>query len=269
MVNKEKLKVWWGELKGSYTAAAERNMMGKGSSNPARTILYIPSITVAEYLRLSYEGFQALQNVHIAGLYQLADPDVTIIYVCPNEMADTEVVYQEKLLAMMGVSILPKRLFYVTPEMVHKLPSHISLSTMLWCSSKALRKIRQLVGKSRCSYMITATLGWADKRLGSYFNIPLMAAHPSVNESITNKSFMKQVLLDANVATPIGAHDIYSLDDMLVALSRLIASNLSINRWFVKLNCDLNNESLAYIDLKMVDIVRALRKEQVSTVYSV
>lgn len=60
----------------------------------------------------------------------------------------------------------------------------------------------------------------------------------------------------------IGAHDIESEEDLMVALARLISCNLDINRWFIKLNSDLNGESLVIIDASKLPIVRSLREEQ-------
>lgn len=63
-------------------------------------------------------------------------------------------------------------------------------------------------------------------------------------------------------AVVLGAHDISTLEDFYIALSRLISTNLDFKRWVVKLNYDLNNESYAYIDIDKISIIPNLRKEQ-------
>ena len=58
-----------------------------------------------------------------------------------------------------------------------------------------------------------------------------------------------QIFHEANVNTPMGAHDIYSSNDFYFALSSLIASNIEVKRWLFKLNFSLNNEGTAYLDV--------------------
>lgn len=36
--------------------------------------------------------------------------------------------------------------------------------------------------------------------------------------------------------TPLGAHDIYSEEDLVIALTKLIAAHLDVNRWVFKLD---------------------------------
>lgn len=148
--NRERLRRFWGQLNHHAPLTASQRKKS-GRPLPTRTILYIPSISAAEFVRLDYDNFKAMQNSHIAGLFQLVDVDVTLIYVCPGPMSDNEVVYHEKLLSLLGVSILPKRLYFVYPEMTSVLPPHLPLAQILWYSPQALKKIRSLIGKAALS----------------------------------------------------------------------------------------------------------------------
>lgn len=68
--------------------------------------------------------------------------------------------------------------------------------------------------------------------------------------------------MQTNMAIPIGAHDVHTEDDLLIALTRLISSNLDVTRWLIRLNTDYNNEGTAYIDTSKLQIILDLRKEQ-------
>lgn len=249
--NIRKLQDWWQLAEEEPT-----------SDNRKRTLIFIPSITTSEYIRLDFDYFRAVQNSHIANLHLLADPDVTLIYIIPFQLSNYESTYHEKLLSLFGISILPRRLIFITPELIDRLPPHLSLAQVLWCSPSALNRIKTFIKKSKSSQIIPTTLGWVEKRLSNYLNIPLLSADPFIVETITARSFSKRIFMGNSMNIPIGAHDIYSGEDLFIALSRLIASNLGVGRWIIRLNYDWNNESVAYIDVERIPLVLQLRQEQ-------
>jgi hypothetical protein len=254
--NRALLAQWWSTVSRTEFSGPERE------SIQARTLVFVPSVSLAEYLRLDLESFSALQNMMISGLYQLADPSVTLIYVCPKYLTSNEILYHEKLLSLLGISLLPKRLYFVTPELVEKLPSHLSLSLALLCSSLALRKIAQIIAHHRSTaVLVPCAVSWTERRLCHLLNIPLLAAEPTVSESLSSRSFAKKIFEDVEVNVPIGAHDIFNLDDLLVALSKLMSSNIFVKRWLFRLNYDYNNESCVFLEADKMSIVGALRRE--------
>jgi hypothetical protein len=227
-----------------------------------RLFIHIPAISADEYTRLGMTGYQALQNAHIGALYQLIDPDVHIIYVTPVSIGAAEQQYHDKFLDMLGISTLPKRLHFIQPELIHRLPAHLPLSQVLWCSTLALRKIRHLVKKLRNATIITGNVTWLERRLGNLLDVPVLSSEPVVSESVRSRSYSKKVFMESQVNIPIGAHDIFSLEDLYIALSRLIASNLDVNRWLVRLNFDYNSEATLILDTRKMHVVMALRAEQ-------
>ena len=255
--NRSMLKHWWSVAVDTAGVDSARDPM------KSRTLIFLPSLSIAEYLRLSMENFPAMQNVFITGLYQLADPAVTLIYVCPKHLSGNEIIYHEKLLSLMGISLLPKRLHFITPEMIEKLPDHLPLSLALLCSSVALNKIKYIIKRSRSmSMIIPTTVSWIERRLAYVLNVPVLSADPTVSETLSSRSYAKKVFEESEVSVPIGAHDIFNVDDLLMALSKLMASSINIRRWVIKLNYDYNNESCVILDADKMSIVHALRKEQ-------
>lgn len=227
-----------------------------------RLIIHIPSISANEYTRLNMSGFQALQNAHIGALYQLIDPDVHVIYITPVTIGAAEQAYHDKFLDMLGISTLPKRLHFIQPELIHRLPHHLPLAQVLWCSTVALHRVKQQVKKIRNCTIVTGNVTWLERRIANILNVPVLSSEPVVAESVKSRSYAKKVFMESNVNIPIGAHDIFSQEDLYIALSRLVASNLDVNRWLIRLNFDYNGEATVILDVKRMNVVHALRAEQ-------
>ena len=51
--------------------------------------------------------------------------------------------YYDRFLEILGINTLPKRLHFIQPELIKRLPQHLPLGQVLWCSAAAMRKIRQ------------------------------------------------------------------------------------------------------------------------------
>ena len=232
----------------------------------ARLLIFIPGVRSEEYLRLEYAGFDALQNASIGFLHQLVDPDVHIIYVTPVPVSTEMEAYYDKFLGMMGISTLPRRLHFIYPELARRIPQHVPLSQVLWCSAAAVRKIKQHVRRIPRAIIVTGNISWIERRICTMMNLPLLSCEPVVVEQLNNRSYAKKMLMEATVNIPIGAHDIFSQDDLYIALSRLIASNVDINRWLIRLNLDCNNESTLVLEVHKMEVVHALRSEQVQLI---
>jgi hypothetical protein len=246
-----------------------RELSFQDSLSKNRLIILLPSISASQYLRLDYENFAALENTLISNLYLLADESVHLIYVSPFLMTNYQISYHEKFLSLMGISILPKRLTIITPELIEKLPPHLTLAQQLWCSSVALNRIRQQINHHKktlnsYSYLVCSSLTWAEKRIANYLNIPILGPDPLVAETVCSRSFLKNLFFQTGINYPIGSHDIYSQEDLLLALTRLIAANLGIIRWNIKLNYDYNAETSLILDVEKIPLILDLRTEQFS-----
>ena len=240
-------------------------VLAQGESGP-RLLLHVPGISAEEYLRLEFEGWEAMQNAHIGCLHQLVDPDVSIVYVTPVPISAEMEAYYDKFLSLMGITTLPRRLHFIYPESIKRLPQHMPLSQVLWCSSAAVRKIKSHIKRIPNAIIVPGNITWIERRLCTMLNVPLLSAEPVIVEYLKNRSYIKKIFMDAQINIPIGAHDIHSQDDLLISLSRLISSNLDVNRWLIRLNMDANNESTAILDAHKLEIVHTLRVEQVKLI---
>mmetsp|Transcript_34142 Transcript_34142/g.32567 ORF Transcript_34142/g.32567 Transcript_34142/m.32567 type:complete len:993 (-) Transcript_34142:38-3016(-) len=246
----------------------------------SRLVIIIPSISIAEYIRLQISNIHQVQNMHIAALYQLVDPYLHIVYVTPISITAEEMAYHERFFRLLGVDIYTgeghksnvtphnsvKRLHYVVPEMVNRLPSHMSLAQVLFYSTMAVKKIKNFIKKHDDCTLIPCTLSGYEKKISNLLNVPMLSPDPSVGGKIGSRSIMKKVFIDVNVNIPIGAHDISTTSDFYAALSALVTSNIQVTRWLFKCNIDYNNESYAYIDIDSLSVMRTLRAEMAALV---
>mmetsp|Transcript_17270 Transcript_17270/g.28993 ORF Transcript_17270/g.28993 Transcript_17270/m.28993 type:complete len:899 (+) Transcript_17270:37-2733(+) len=248
--SRQNLELWWKSR--SLNVQEDRT----------RLVIYIPSISIVEYLRMDIEDYRALQNAHISNLFQLDDMDLHLVYVTPFQMSNHDKSYHEKLLSLLGISVLPKRLHFITPEQINHLPQHLSLASALWYSPAALNKLRTFTRRFASSIVVPATVTWVEKRIATYLGISVLAPESHVAETVSSRSFMKSVFMESQVNIPLGSHDIFTQDDLFVALSRLISSNVGVNRWLIRLNYDWNNESMVVFDVSKLPLVESLRTEQ-------
>lgn len=264
--NRVKLERWWqAQVDGNGAIATPTHTAAPATSmqnNRSRLVIFLPSISVSERIRLEYDNYAGLQNTSVSQFYQLADPNLTLIYISPAQMTSFQTTYHEKFLSLMGISVLPKRLHILVPEMIDKLPPYLSLAQQLWVSVQTLRKIRSYIKRAKHAEVVCSTMGWAERRIANYLGVPLVGCDPSHAQVLSNRSVLKNLLMEASVSIPIGAHDICGLEDLFVALSRLIAANLGVIRWIIRLNCDHNQEGTAIVDVERMPMILALRNEQ-------
>lgn len=138
------------------------------SAKGKKLIIYIPSVTAAEFYRVQLSNMHALQNASLSCLYQLVDPDVSIIYIAPRPMGPTDLAYIEKFLNLMNIFILPNRLKFVVPELSGLLPDTTPVAHALWYSSSTLNKLRTSMTHFSISYIIPSSAGWPEKRISHY-----------------------------------------------------------------------------------------------------
>lgn len=227
-----------------------------------RLIIHIPSISASEYERLCMPNICPIQNAHLSCLHQLLDPNVEMVYICAKTMSSSDLAYIDKFLSLLNISVVPRRLKFLVPEMAAVLPTHIPLAHLLWYSSTTLRKIKAMISNHTDVVVIPSDLGWAERRIADFLKVPIMAPDPLVAGDLSIRSQSKRLFMEACVNIPIGAHDIFNEEDFFVAMSRLMSSNLDINRWIVKLNTDFHNQSCAYIDVNQLSIIASIRGEQ-------
>ena len=241
-------------------------VLDRNVENQKILLIYIPSFSGIEAMRLNVDNYAATQNAHLTCMHQLDNPNIHILYISPLLVGVPEQLYHDKFLQLLGISTLPKRLRFIVPEVAKRLPDHVPLPQMLWYCSATLRKIQSIIRGYSNTMIIPGAVTWVEKRISNFLNVPLLGPEPEVAEKLYSKSVCKQLFVDSNVNFGIGAHDLTSEEDLIICLSKLMASNLEVDRWLLRLNCDEANETLAVIQSVKVSVVPALRAEQAAMV---
>ena len=166
-----------------------------------RLLVFVPSISVSENIRNSINDFQSVQNQFISIIYQLVDPFLYILYVTPVHFSPEEIELHNKLLLELNINIMGiygKRLNFIYPENIKRLPKKMNLSQILLYSSSSMKKIKNYIKKfSNVFYLPSFTsLSFTEKKLSILLNIPVLCLEPTFCQKISSLSFMKKVIVD-------------------------------------------------------------------------
>lgn len=227
-----------------------------------KLFIQLPSVPTDAYIRHSMAYIDYIHNAHISCLWQLVDPSVSIVFLSPINLGSEIVVYYEKFLSLLGVSLIPRRFHFLVPEAQSKLPSQLSLTDLLWYSSKCLNKIKLMSTAYEEILLIPTGLTPNEQRISAYLDAPLLGPNPRNSDILRSRSFTKRVFTTCRVNIPIGAHDITCEEDVQIALVRLIVANMDVDRWTLRLNSDHNNESVVYFNVERLPLVILLRIEK-------
>ncbi|OQS02628.1 hypothetical protein THRCLA_05014 [Thraustotheca clavata] len=225
-----------------------------------RVIVHIPSFSAEEQTRLSMDNFAIRQNLQMARMCAIADPNVDVIYISPFELSPDIQKYQIRLLQLGGIADPHSRIRMLHPENADRFPEHFSLSTILLYSPHCLKKIKRYV-RGKEAYIVAGTVGPEDKRLSICLQIPIMGIDPDRALLYGTRSGAKRLFTQADVNIPVGAHDIYDEDEMILSLAKLTASNLNQNIWLIKLDADPSDTGIASIDISTLECVARVRTE--------
>ncbi|GBG25999.1 IQ domain-containing protein H [Hondaea fermentalgiana] len=233
----------------------------KSTSAGKRVIVHVPSLSFGEHLRLPIDRFGILQNMQLSRLCDLAHRDVEVVYVAPMALVHEVRTYYEKLLQLRGIVNAAGRLHIVVPENAHRFPEHASLATTLSYSPKALERIRGLVcGKA--AFIMPNQVGEEDRMLALALRVPLFAPEPDIVSLYSTKSGAKEIFAEAEVNVPIGAYDIFEEDELYRMLAKLVAANLDVDRWVLKIDDEFAGRGIAVLDMSKFRFVQMARVDR-------
>eukprot|EP00520_Triparma_pacifica_P000276 CAMPEP_0118660132 /NCGR_PEP_ID=MMETSP0785-20121206/15500_1 /TAXON_ID=91992 /ORGANISM="Bolidomonas pacifica, Strain CCMP 1866" /LENGTH=999 /DNA_ID=CAMNT_0006553319 /DNA_START=29 /DNA_END=3024 /DNA_ORIENTATION=+ len=226
-----------------------------------KVIVHVPSLSLEEYLRLGLPRFPISQNLQLQRLVDINNEDVEVVYVSPFPLDDEIVDYYKKILQIGGIDSPSSKFTVVVPENKDIFPSHFPLSSILMYSPHAVHRIKQIC-RGKSAYIVGGVQGWQEKRLGLELNLPVFQPDLQVGNLYSTRGGAKRAFISADVSVPVGAHDIYDEEDFVIALTKLIASNLDVSRWMFRIDADYNNVGCAYFDVEHLKCVADLRKER-------
>ena len=110
-----------------------------------RIEIHINSFTISEIQRLSIEKFKQKENMQIARIFSVKDPNVDVVYICPYPLTNEIYNYYLKILELVEIEDPEKRFHVIVPENYVKFPRHLSLTQALLYSPKALKSIKKII----------------------------------------------------------------------------------------------------------------------------
>jgi len=200
-----------------------------------RVVVHVPSLSHPERQRRTLSFLDVRQNAQMARLCDLKDPNVDVVYVAPFPLNEDTVSYFHKVLEIGGVADPDRRFRIIVPENYARLPAHLSMSSTLLYSPRALRRIKNFC-RGKEAYIQPNVVGVEELRLSMALEVPMLAPEPRVAAIYGSKSGSKRIFQAARVNVPPGAHDLYDEDDLIGSLAHLIAHNLDVQRWVFKVD---------------------------------
>lgn len=257
---REKDAVRWEQLKNQLKD--NFSLYHDPESHTSHTIIHLPSLSIDEYIRLGMDHYTAQQNLQMSRLADLCrNPNTEIIYVSPFPLDDEIVDYMKKILDVGGYNNATSRFTILVPELLDSFPQHFPLASLLLYSPRTMHRIKQLMRGKR-GYIVPNFCGYWEKILSLELNVPTLAPEVGVFDLLSTRSGAKRAFMNADVSVPVGAHDIYDEEDFIIALTKLIASNLDVSRWLMKMDVDFNGAGTAYFDVAHMRSVGELRRER-------
>lgn len=247
------------ELEQYYLLAKEFKDNWKEMKLNKRIEIHINSYSFEDTKRLTMEKFLQRQNTQIGRIFNLRDPMVEIIYVCPFDLPSEIINYYHKVLDLGDIHDYKERLHFVWPENHLNFPSHFSTARLLLYSPKAMKRIKTLI-KNKPSFIIPGFPSNDDIKLATQLKIPLMSGVPQKHFTYSSKSAAKRLFLNCDIPCPPGAYEIYDEKELLNSLTILIANNVNINNWIFKIDDEFNGRGIAWFSVTGIEYFKELRK---------
>jgi hypothetical protein len=207
-------------------------------------------VSVVEHIRQLLQQLPICQtHESFLWLSSLRDKSIAhLVLVSPIDIPDDVLKHWSTLVSMMtGMSAEDSlnRFTVVVPESSAHFPSHMPLAAILHYSPLATKRIQRIVRRhaSRCdnelqAYLIPSKIGKDEEILSRKLDLPLLSPSSETFNILGTRAGAKYCFGQSGCHVPIGAHDIKDQADLVVALAKLIASNIDIEEWVLRANVD-------------------------------
>lgn len=219
-----------------------RSDPGSHEMEAENTVVVVPSLT--SDLKLDVAAQQAYEERFLFMLFLLRQPHVRLIYITSQAIATEIIEYYLHILPSVTVSNARKRLFLVSPQDASQQP----LVNKILERPALIDHIRSLIPDLDHAHLVPYTTTDLERELAVRIGIPMYAADPRFF-AFGTKSGCRLVFAEEGVAHPLGAENIYSVQELVQAIAEMRGAKPSIASVIVKHNEGVSGYGNAQLDL--------------------
>src|SRR3954466_1850417 len=207
-----------------------------------QSVVVVPSRTIEKFHEPAAET-QAYEERLLCLLLMLRDPEIRIVYVTSNPVAEPIVDYYLSLLPA-GIEAR-ERLTMLSAED----PSIRPLSAKLLERPTLLTRIRWAIEDHEDAYLVPYVCTELEAALGKELGLPIHGADPALAH-LGTKSGARELFARAGVAHPLGIEHVRTRGDVIDAIARLRAVRPRLGQVVVKLDDGAAGEGNAIVELR-------------------
>src|SRR3954465_9371847 len=208
------------------------------------SVVIVPSRTIEKFHEPAAET-QAYEERLLCLLLMLRDPEIRIVYVTSNPVAEPIVDYYLSLLPAAVLPAARERLTMLSADD----PSVRPLSAKLLERPTLLTRIRWAIPDHEDAYLVPSVCPEIEIALGPAPGSPVNGADPALAH-LGTKSGGRELFARAGVAIPLGYEHVRSRADVIDAIVRLRAEKPRLSQAVVKLDAGVSGEGNAIVELR-------------------
>lgn len=196
-----------------------------------KTVVVVPSLSLDPEILSKISGHIHYEERMLCLLLLLRMPRTKVIYVTSTPIEEVIVDYYLHLIPGMTSMHAKSRLTLLA---CHD-SSNIALTSKLLAKPRLLNHIKELIPSNEVAHLTTFNVTPLEERLALELGIPLYGCPASLNY-FGSKTGSRDVFRNSGLLLPDGFENLYSLNDVLVAIRTLRKNNPEIRKAVLKLN---------------------------------
>src|SRR3954447_25563501 len=209
-----------------------------------QSVVIVPSRTIEKFHEPAAET-QAYEERLLCLLLMLRDPEIRVVYVTSNPVAEPIVDYYLSLLPAAIQTGARERLTMLSAEDTSIRP----LSAKLLERPTLLTRIRWAIPDHEDAYLVPYVCTELEQQLGHALGIPVNGADPALAH-LGTKSGGRELFARAGVPIPLGQEHVRDRADVVAAIAGLRARKPRLAQVVVKLDAGVSGEGNAIVELR-------------------
>ncbi|WP_036436449.1 peptide ligase PGM1-related protein [Mycobacterium sp. URHB0044] len=208
------------------------------------SVVVVPSISIERTTPGSGTVMQAMEERALFLLLLLRQPRLRMIYVTSQPVSESIVEYYLGLLPGVIPSHARARLTLIPVGDASAIP----LSAKLLARPRLLRQIRAQIPNPGRSHLIPYNTTPLERDVALSLGLPMYGADPRLAD-LGSKTGCRTMFEELGVPCPVGAENLYTVDDIVAGVRSMRARRPSLTQAIVKLNEGVSGAGNASVDL--------------------